>query len=258
MKKSNRLLSGILAAVMSLMTTVGTFAPMVSAEPTAAAENGGRDYTVEGSNSFGNIVMDEFDINKQADSTELKKSNAASITRVAVSGKTAYVDYSSNFDCTLLVGIYDESGAVMYGSGNAELKEGSYVASVDINIAEMPQYFLVKAYIVDSFSNIPVALVYETNEYTQVVQEFLSKTAADFDADKVVVLDDYDDVSYEAGSDGMTDVSVSKAIDYSAVKNNFAVYTDKVKVISSSGTQNNLVHKDYKNNYYNIKRQSEH
>ena len=231
MNKLKRLLSGILAAAMSVTAAASTFAPVVSAETSIDAENGGNDYSLEDSNSFGSIVMNEFDMSKQDDGAELEKSDIANISKIVVEGRKAYVAYSSNFDCTLLVGIYDETGTVMYGSGNALISEGNDVISVDINITEMPQYFLVKAYIVDTFSNIPVSLVYETNEYTEVVQTFLSKTAADFDADRVVVLDD------------------SNA-DYSSINNNFAVYNENVIILPSSDSTNKLEQIDYKNNYY--------
>ncbi len=103
----------------------------------------------------------------------------------------------------------------MLASGSVEVSRGQTETVVDIEAASMPQYFYIRGFLVETDTLRPVCTSYESSLYTQEMQDFLSKTTEDFDADKVLNLDD-------------------------DITNNFAVYNDDV-ILIPSGTGKNEV-----------------
>ncbi len=62
-------------------------------------------------------------------------------------------------------------------------------AVVTLETQEMPQYFLVKAFLVDE-TMAPLCSVYQSELYTKEMQEFLTKTTDDFEQNNVLNLDE--------------------------------------------------------------------
>ena len=75
---------------------------------------------------------------------------------IEMNGKTSVVEYRAKEDCSLVVAVYDDDGAKMLGSGNATVAANKQSAEVEISIDEMPQYYLVKAFLVNSVNNYPL------------------------------------------------------------------------------------------------------
>ena len=142
-------------------------------------------------------------------------------------GTTVNVTLQALETCELIVGIYDESGTTMLGSGIVDVPENSENATVNIDIDTMPVYFDVKAYLVDSETLEPLCQVFDCPNYTQEMQEFLQKTVSDFDEDQVLNLDDSAD-------------------------NNFAVFQDDVKYVEEQENVNQVITEDEENNTYVI------
>lgn len=92
-------------------------------------------------------------------------------------------------EATLVVGIYTEDGMEMTASGITQVTPDTETVTVDIAAEEMPQYFLVRAFLLDSDYS-PLCLAFESSLYTEEVQDILKKTVNDFDQDKVLNLDD--------------------------------------------------------------------
>lgn len=86
---------------------------------------------------------------------------------IEMNGKTSVVEYRAKDDCSLVVAVYDDDGAKMLGSGNTTVTVDKQSAEVEISIDEMPQYYLVKAFLVNPANNYPLCDVCVNEEYTE-------------------------------------------------------------------------------------------
>lgn len=181
------------------------------------------DISVQGTDSFGELFADA--VGAEVESQE--KNNGYNIFSVEMKDKTATVSFEALKDATLVVGIYEEDGIKMLASGKTAVKKGEQAASVTIDISAMPNYYYVKAFLIESDSFKPLCTSYESPNYTREMQEFFKKTVDDFSEKEVLNLDE------------------DKA-------NNFAVYRDETKIIAHSQDVNQLTLEDNENNLYRI------
>ena len=86
---------------------------------------------------------------------------------IEMNGKTSVVEYRAKDDCSLVVAVYDDDGAKMLGSGNTTVAASKQSAEVEISIDEMPQYYLVKAFLVNPANNYPLCDVCVNEDYTE-------------------------------------------------------------------------------------------
>ena len=182
-----------------------------------------KDISVQGTDSFGELFADA--VGAEVESQE--KNNGYNIFSVEMKDKTATVSFETLKDATLVVGIYEEDGIKMLASGKTAVKKGEQAASVTIDISAMPNYYYVKAFLIESDSFKPLCTSYESPNYTREMQEFFKKTVDDFSEKEVLNLDE------------------DKA-------NNFAVYRDETKIIAHSQDVNQLALEDNENNLYRI------
>lgn len=154
---------------------------------------------LEANNGLGSLLMDEIQF-----AADEEKSNLAApyaIAEITVEGNTADVRLHAADDCLIVVGIYAEDGEKLIASGRQYIQTGS--SQVDVTIeGEMPAYYVVKGYLVEAESQRPLSKVYVTRTYTKVMQDFLKKATADFDADQVVNLDEDERTNFAVIKDG--------------------------------------------------------
>ena len=170
---------------------------------------------MSGTNSLGTMLANEIaDKNEEAEDN-----NGYNVFSVAVSGNNAVVSFETITDATLLVAIYNESCDTLIATGTTEVTNGETEKNVILDTNDMPQYFYVKGYLIDTTTNKPLCTAYSSPMYTKDMQEFLSKTTDDFEENKVLNFDNDDD-------------------------NNFAVYKDEVKLVDESGETNKVTKSD--------------
>ena len=171
--------------------------------------------SVQGTDSFGNMVAEAID-NKVEQQEENEGCNIFEIT---MSGTEAEVDFETNKDASLVVGIYDEAGIKMVASGHAEVTTDEKTVKINIENGQLPDYYYVKGFLVDPETYEPYCTAYETPNYTKEMQEFFSKTTEDFAGHEILNLDD-------------------------DTTNNFAVYADGTYVVKESESEVKLSEKD--------------
>ena len=171
--------------------------------------------SVQGTDSFGNMVAEAID-NKVEQQEENEGCNIFGIT---MSGTEAEVDFETNKDASLVVGIYDEAGIKMVASGHAEVTTAEKTVKINIEDGQLPDYYYVKGFLVDPETYEPYCTAYETPNYTREMQEFFSKTTEDFAGHEILNLDD-------------------------DTTNNFAVYADGTYVVKESESEVKLSEKD--------------
>ena len=232
MKRHKGFLKRSLAICLAMATVITTvyrpdrtaWAETSTIQPDTVTEN---EIQTEGTNSFGNLLNKELE-----EKLDEQKENAGyNVFSLEVTGTTVNVELEALEACTLVVGIYDEAGTTMLGSGTVDVPEKAESATVTVNIASMPTYFDAKAYLIDSETQAPLCQVFDCPVYTQEMQEFLKKSVNDFDSDRVLNLDD-------------------------SVDNNFAVFQDNVKYIEEQENANQVTTEDEANNTYVIENAS--
>ncbi len=230
-----RILAAILAAALSFgtLSDVGTVyaktTPISDAQQTESLAKMEDNLSLRATNSFGNLLVNAID----GEALEQEENEGNNIFSIEMSGTQASVSFeTAEEDASLVVGIYDEEGTAMLASGSLEVTKGETSAVVEIETEDMPQYFYIKGFLVDSETLRPLCTMYESPNYTQEMQEFLSKTTEDFDADKVLNLDE--------------DTS-----------NNFAVYDEDTHIIKQSESANEVISADDENQVYVIENADE-
>ena len=179
---------------------------------------------VRGTDSFGSMFAQEF----SGVAAEQAENNGCNVFSIDMSGNQASVSFETTQDATLVVAVYDENGNQMLASGKKNVTNTETETTVTINSGTIPQYYLVRGYLIETETLRPICTVYESSMYTQEMQEFLAKTTDDFDEEKVLNLDDDD-------------------------TNNFAVYGDDTIIIPSETGKNIVVSADDSTNTYVIK-----
>ncbi len=179
--------------------------------------------TVRGTDSFGSMFAQEF----SGVAAEQTENNGCNVFSIDMSGDKATVSFETTQDATLVVAVYDENGNQMLASGKKNVTNTETETTVTIDSGTIPQYYLVRGYLIETETLRPICTVYESSMYTQEMQEFLAKTTDDFDEEKVLNLDDDD-------------------------TNNFAVYGDDTIIIPSDTGKNIVVSADDSTNTYVI------
>ena len=169
------------------------------------------DYEISGTNAFGSMMADA--VNNKLN--EQQENAGYNVFSVEITGQTATVELETLCDSTVVIGIYDEQGVNLLMTASASVTPNDEYVTVTFD-QYLPQYFFIKAYLIDSATLRPLCTVYDCPNYTQEMQEFFSKTVYDFSPEKVLNLD-------------------------SDVTNNFAVYSDIVTVIPRVDGINTLV-----------------
>ncbi len=223
---------------------------------------------VEGTNSIGSLLAEEINASNGGQSN----GEGYSIFGLTMENNVATVEYAVLEDCTLLVSIYDETTGQMAGSGTAAISADYYSAEVTVEAPVMPEYFIVKAYMVDSTNMKPLRSVYENTMYTKDMQELMKATVDDFDPERVLNLDadkttnflvygeDTIRITADAGTNVVTsqgadsdtytveniteDIKALKAGDIVAIGSGADVTIVKIKKITIEGTKATIVEDD--------------
>ena len=178
--------------------------------------------SIESKNAFGNLLGKELK-EKTAEQTENEGNN---IFLVEMDRQTANVSFETTEDATLVVCIYSEDGEEMLASATSDVETGQTETKIYIE-ENLPEYFYLRSFLVNSETLRPLCTSYETPNYTKEMQEFLAKTTDDFEQEKILNLDE-------------------------DKTNNFAVYSDETKIIKQTKSANQVVEADYENDKYVI------
>ena len=216
MKKTVKRIFAILLAVVMLLSV----APMsVFAKENEPDVENGTQAEIKQTNSLSKMLAEATDM------SQVTMDSPYYISEMTFDGKTANVRYYNEQDCYLAVAVYDENTEQMIDSAVALVNAESVTADIALN-EDLPEHFIAKAFLLDE-NNAALCKELVCRTYTTEYEKIASLTVNDFDADKVVNLDDEED-------------------------NNFVVLSDDVVSISGTGKTNVLSSSDVANNTYTI------
>lgn len=186
------------------------------------SENG---LEIKAVNSFGRALSDSVSF----EAADVGQKTGSGVYSVILDGTQASVSFYAAEKGTLIVGVYDESGSKQIATGSVEVKQGESKAAVTIETDGLPEYFLLRAFLVDTNSSRPLCKSYESIDYTQAMQHFYALTTEDFNSEQVINLDEN-------------------------TRNNFLVFRDDVTVIQRSADAeiNQVIECDEENLIYTI------
>ena len=191
---------------------------------------------VQSSNALGNEISELMTEQQEKQSAEYV------ISRIDVVEKTATVEMYNKLACTVVVAIFEENGK-MVGSGKTEVEAETALATVEIDVMTMPEYFVAKAYLLDeNMASLCDEFVSEHN--TKNFQEFLDLTVEDFEGMIVVSLEP------DSVDDGEIVLNSNEIHEEEPQDNNFFVAKEGTQQIYTDGTSNILVSMDDETGIY--------
>ena len=206
-----KIISMLLAVSMSLSVMCSSFTVTAVDGNNTAAQT---ESTAQSSGTgFEGLFANE--INEKV----AEKSNDCGINSVEVNGNTATVSYWSSKDCTVLVGIYEDDGTkgthmVTFGTANVKAAENEAAVTID----NLPPYFYLKAFLVDSDTHRPLAIAYENSNYTKDMKEFFDYSIYDFDPENVWNFDENPDNNFMVLTDEVVTVNMELSISSSDIE----------------------------------------
>ena len=205
--KTKRFLSLILVLALFLGNL-----PTVYARDAGYATADNNNISVESTNSFGALLSQDV-LHQEAEKAE--HSGGYSVIDLTVEDGVATVEYDTLEEAYLVVSLYTEDGLQLLVSGNALVQPEDTEAVITLE-GELPEYFMASAYLLDTYDYSPLCASYDTPMYTREMQELLASTTDDYNADRVLNLDD----------DKTT---------------NFAVYAETTKVLEYAEGVNSVI-----------------
>lgn len=123
-----------------------------------------------------------------------------------MNGHTATVEFVTDKAADLVVAVYTDSDAEeMVASGTAEVSGSGGNDSVSVAIqGEIPEYYTVKAFLLNKNTHEPLSQVYTDSSRTKVMVDLSTAKASDFPEDRVINLDGQDDTNFAVVSDETT------------------------------------------------------
>ncbi len=170
---------------------------------------------IEAEDSFGGLLANALESEMDAQ----EGNNGYQIFSAEVEGTEVDVTFETLTSATVVVGIYEETGIKLLNLGSSEVTSEDSEVLINLEKDEMPQYFYLRVFLVDTDTLRPLCKAYETPDYTKEMQDLFQSTTEDYEADRVLNLDD-------------------------DITNNFAVYKDTTKIIMDDGENNQLINTD--------------
>ena len=191
------MLKKFISVLLAVVIVTSTFTTMtVSATEQNPASISNNDVSVQGENSFGNMLSGKIEDAMVQETT----SADFALSGLKIEDKTATVEYTSAIDCTILVALYDEATNKMVASGKSVVSSEEDIVTITIEAEEMPKYFVATAYMLDS-NNAPLTDEFTTELYTEEIQMVKAMKATDFEEDRVLKLEDTDETNFAVYSE---------------------------------------------------------
>lgn len=102
----------------------------------------------------------------------------------------------------VIIAVYEESSGRMTASGTYRVDPDDISVEVELK-GDIPEFYIIKGYLADPVSHSPVCEAYTCELYTQEMQQIMGATIDDYDSDRVINFDDYDDNNYAVFNDNV-------------------------------------------------------
>ena len=240
-------LKGALSLLLCLIMVFGAVIPSIAAgrsnSSEASIEQDG--LRLESTNAVGKVLA------KAASEQTAQQSGDYGIIDVEIAGNIVNVQINNEESCTVVVAVYDDDTGRMIGSGFCDAEKDADIVDVELNVSEVPEYYLLRVFLIDS-QKAALCEEYRYIEHTHNFIDAKSKTVDDFPDNVVLNLDESKtnnfavvaDEGIEITTDGVKNILASSENDVYTF-NNIDSQFDSLKVgdvISyTDGEQNSIV-----------------
>ena len=244
MKKA---LKSALSLLLCMIMVFGAVIPSIAAgrsnSSEASIEQDG--LRLESTNAVGKVLA------KAASEQTAQQSGDYGIIDVEIAGNIVNVQINNEESCTVVVAVYDDDTGRMIGSGFCDAEKDADIVDVELNVSEVPEYYLLRVFLIDS-QKAALCEEYRYIEHTHNFIDAKSKTVDDFPDNVVLNLDESKtnnfavvaDEGIEITTDGVKNILASSENDVYTF-NNIDSQFDSLKVgdvISyTDGEQNSIV-----------------
>ena len=242
-KKLKSALSLLLCMIMIFGAVIPSIAAGRSNSSEASIEQDG--LRLESTNAVGKVLA------KAASEQTAQQSGDYGIIDVEIDGNIVNVQINNEESCTVVVAVYDDDTGRMIGSGFCDAEKDADIVDVELNVSEVPEYYLLRVFLIDS-QKAALCEEYRYIEHTHNFIDAKSKTVDDFPDNVVLNLDESKtnnfavvaDEGIEITTDGVKNILASSENDVYTF-NNIDSQFDSLKVgdvISyTDGEQNSIV-----------------
>ena len=246
-KKMKRKLKSALSLLLCMIMVFGAVIPSIAAgrsnSSEASIEQDG--LRLESTNAVGKVLA------KAASEQTAQQSGDYGIIDVEIAGNIVNVQINNEESCTVVVAVYDDDTGRMIGSGFCDAEKDADIVDVELNVSEVPEYYLLRVFLIDS-QKAALCEEYRYIEHTHNFIDAKSKTVDDFPDNVVLNLDESKtnnfavvaDEGIEITTDGVKNILASSENDVYTF-NNIDSQFDSLKVgdvISyTDGEQNSIV-----------------
>ena len=242
-KKLKSALSLLLCMIMVFGAVIPSIAAGRSNSSEASIEQDG--LRLESTNADGKVLA------KAASEQTAQQSGDYGIIDVEIAGNIVNVQINNEESCTVVVAVYDDDTGRMIGSGFCDAEKDADIVDVELNVSEVPEYYLLRVFLIDS-QKAALCEEYRYIEHTHNFIDAKSKTVDDFPDNVVLNLDESKtnnfavvaDEGIEITTDGVKNILASSENDVYTF-NNIDSQFDSLKVgdvISyTDGEQNSIV-----------------
>lgn len=178
MKNMKRLTSFLLSLLLILNVPLYAAAAVQPGEDISAAP----DAASAGNYSIGGLLADTIE------EAQTSSSQPCAVTEIRFDGVNAAVDYHADRDAVLAVAVYEEESGRMCSFDTVSAAAGGGTQTVAVS-GEIPEHFIMKAFLIDPNTFEPLSESFTLNMYTQAMQELEESTTDDYDASHVINLD---------------------------------------------------------------------
>ena len=240
-------LKGALSLLLCMIMVFGAVIPSIAAgrsnSSEASIEQDG--LRLESTNAVGKVLA------KAASEQTAQQSGDYGIIDVEIAGNIVNVQINNEESCTVVVAVYDDDTGRMIGSGFCDAEKDADIVDVELNVSEVPEYYLLRVFLIDS-QKAALCEEYRYIEHTHNFIDAKSKTVDDFPDNVVLNLDESKtnnfavvaDEGIEITTDGVKNILASSENDVYTF-NNIDLQFDSLKVgdvISyTDGEQNSIV-----------------
>lgn len=156
--------------------------------------------SMEATNSFGKLLLDGMN---EENGTNFSAGN--SIKKITLNGRTATVSYMAEEDADLVVGIYsDNAEQEMLTSGTTAVSKTTDGTAVVTITGEIPDYYVIKGYLLDKTEHAPLCNAYEDTLNTASIEDLKNATINDFPEERTLNLDDDASTNFAVVNPGVT------------------------------------------------------
>ena len=242
-----RKLKSALSLLLCMIMVFGAVIPSIAAgrsnSSEASIEQDG--LRLESTNAVGKVLA------KAASEQTAQQSGDYGIIDVEIAGNIVNVQINNEESCTVVVAVYDDDTGRMIGSGFCDAEKDADIVDVELNVSEVPEYYLLRVFLIDS-QKAALCEEYRYIEHTHNFIDAKSKTVDDFPDNVVLNLDESKtnnfavvaDEGIEITTDGVKNILASSENDVYTF-NNIDSQFDSLKVgdvISyTDGEQNSIV-----------------